>query len=46
MLEHVTINGDNGLPAISDLTLVAERGEVIGIAGVSGGGQRELHLWS
>jgi simple sugar transport system ATP-binding protein len=42
MLEHVTINGDNGLAAISDLTLVAERGEVIGIAGVSGGGQREL----
>ncbi len=42
MLEHITVNGDNGLPAISGLTLVAERGEVVGVAGVSGGGQREL----
>ncbi len=41
-LEHITVNGDNGLPAIKGLTLVAERGEVIGVAGVSGGGQREL----
>ncbi|MFY9487158.1 MAG: ATP-binding cassette domain-containing protein [Solirubrobacterales bacterium] len=42
MLEHITVHGDNGLPAIDELSLVAERGEVIGIAGVSGGGQREL----
>ncbi|MFT4049079.1 MAG: ATP-binding cassette domain-containing protein [Solirubrobacterales bacterium] len=42
MLEHITVDGDNGLPAIKSLSLVAERGEVIGIAGVSGGGQREL----
>ncbi|MGH2906911.1 MAG: ABC transporter ATP-binding protein [Solirubrobacterales bacterium] len=41
-LEHVTVNGDNGLPAISEFSLVAERCEVIGVAGVSGGGQREL----
>ncbi|MGB0871742.1 MAG: ABC transporter ATP-binding protein [Solirubrobacterales bacterium] len=42
MLEHVTVNGDNGLPAIKHMSLVAERGEVIGVAGVSGGGQNEL----
>ncbi|MFY9264508.1 MAG: ATP-binding cassette domain-containing protein [Solirubrobacterales bacterium] len=42
MLEHITVHGDNGLPAIDEFSLVAERGEVIGIAGVSGGGQREL----
>jgi simple sugar transport system ATP-binding protein len=42
MLEHITVNADNDLAAISGLTLVAERGEVIGVAGVSGGGQREL----
>ena len=42
MLEHMSVNGDNDLPAIKGLTLVAERGEVIGVAGVSGGGQREL----
>lgn len=42
MLEHVTVHADNGMPAISELSLLAERGEVIGVAGVSGGGQREL----
>lgn len=42
MLEHISVNADNDLPAIKELTLVAERGEVIGVAGVSGGGQREL----
>jgi simple sugar transport system ATP-binding protein len=42
MLEHMSTDGDNGMAAIKELTLVAERGEVIGVAGVSGGGQREL----
>ncbi|MBI5309453.1 MAG: ATP-binding cassette domain-containing protein [Actinobacteria bacterium] len=42
MLEHVTVHSDNDVAAISELSLLAERGEVIGVAGVSGGGQREL----
>ncbi len=33
---------DNGLPAIDDINLTVHRGEIVGIAGVSGNGQREL----
>ncbi len=33
---------DNGLPAISDINLTVHQGEIVGIAGVSGNGQREL----
>jgi ABC-type uncharacterized transport system ATPase subunit len=33
---------DNGLPAFGPLDLIVCRGEIVGIAGVSGNGQREL----
>ncbi|MBD2257044.1 ABC transporter ATP-binding protein [Pseudanabaena sp. FACHB-2040] len=33
---------DNGLPAIHGLNLTVHSGEIVGIAGVSGNGQREL----
>jgi len=33
---------DNGLPAVRDLDLTVHRGEIVGIAGVSGNGQKEL----
>jgi simple sugar transport system ATP-binding protein len=33
---------DSGLPAVVDLDLTVRRGEIVGIAGVSGNGQREL----
>jgi ABC-type uncharacterized transport system ATPase subunit len=35
-------NDDLGLPAIEDLSLQVAQGEIVGIAGVSGNGQREL----
>lgn len=41
-IEAATITGDSGLPAIAGLNIVLERGAVLGVAGVSGGGQREL----
>ncbi|MCA1679681.1 MAG: ABC transporter ATP-binding protein [Actinobacteria bacterium] len=40
--EHVSVAGDHGHPVISRFTITVEHGEVLGIAGVSGGGQREL----
>jgi simple sugar transport system ATP-binding protein len=41
-LEHITTTGDRGTPALRDLTLQLNRGEVFGIAGVDGNGQKEL----
>lgn len=42
MVEHLAANKDNGLPAIADLSLTVYGGEIVGIAGVSGNGQKEL----
>lgn len=41
-LEAVSALGDNGLPAVRALSLAIRPGEILGIAGVSGNGQREL----
>ena len=35
-------NRDNGLPAVKGVNLTVHSGEIVGIAGVSGNGQREL----
>lgn len=35
-------NRDNGLPAVKGVNLQVETGEIVGIAGVSGNGQREF----
>lgn len=41
-VEHLYADNDRGLPALRDLSLQVHAGEVLGIAGVAGNGQREL----
>jgi len=41
-LRAVSTQGDRGAPALHDLSLDLHRGEVFGIAGVDGNGQKEL----
>ena len=42
-LTGVSVRGDRGQLALKDVTLSVRRGEILGIAGVSGNGQRELY---
>ena len=41
-LKDVCADDDRGLPALRDLSLTVRSGEILGIAGVAGNGQREL----
>lgn len=41
-LKEIRANKDNGLEAIKGVNLVVNSGEIVGIAGISGNGQREL----
>ena len=42
-LSNITLAGKRGRPApLSDVTLTLQGGEIVGVAGVSGNGQREL----
>jgi simple sugar transport system ATP-binding protein len=41
-LEKVSALDNQGLPAVKDVTLQVRAGEILGLAGVSGNGQREL----
>ncbi len=41
-LSGVSAMGDNGLQAVDGASLVVRRGQVVGVAGVAGNGQREL----
>jgi len=41
-IDHLVVAGDRGTDAVCDLSLTVKGGEVLGIAGVSGNGQREL----
>lgn len=38
----ISADRDNGLPAVEGINLTVHSGEIVGIAGVSGNGQREL----
>ncbi|MGH2521231.1 MAG: ABC transporter ATP-binding protein [Anaerolineales bacterium] len=41
-LENVSAHNDKGLPALKNVSLKVRAGEVVGVAGVAGNGQREL----
>ncbi len=41
-LRNVSVKGDRGTVAVDDVSLDVHAGEIVGIAGVSGNGQREL----
>ncbi|PIE32357.1 heme ABC transporter ATP-binding protein [candidate division KSB3 bacterium] len=41
-VEHLSVLNDKGLQAVKDVSFSVREGEILGIAGVSGNGQREL----
>ncbi len=41
-VKSLNVNNDQDLPALRDITMQIHAGEIVGIAGVSGNGQREL----
>ena len=41
-IEHLQVKDYRGLPAIKDLSMNIRKGEIVGIAGIDGNGQREL----
>ena len=41
-IENLRVANDKGLDAVKNLSLQVHKGEILGIAGVSGNGQREL----
>ena len=41
-LTHLTVLGDRNEVAVSDISMETRRGEIVGIAGVDGNGQREF----
>lgn len=42
VMENVSANDDRGLPALKNFSLTVNAGEIVGVAGVDGNGQREL----
>ena len=42
VIEHLTIKNRDGLNAVEDVSFTVNGGEILGIAGISGNGQKEL----
>ncbi len=42
VIDQLVVMGDRGNPAVDGLSLTVREGEIVGLAGVSGNGQREL----
>jgi len=41
-VKHLTVHDDEGVTKVNDVSFTANSGEILGIAGVSGSGQKEL----
>jgi simple sugar transport system ATP-binding protein len=41
-LQEVSVAGDDGTTALNEVTVDVKRGELVGVAGIAGNGQREL----
>ncbi len=41
-IENLTVQGDRGEIAVKDVSIAVREGEIVGVAGVAGNGQREL----
>lgn len=41
-IENLTVKDERGLEAVKNLSLTVRRGEIVGIAGIDGNGQKEL----
>ena len=42
IVKHVSFTGTDGLKILDDISFEARSGEILGIAGIAGSGQREL----
>jgi ABC-type uncharacterized transport system ATPase subunit len=42
IVKNLFVNNDRGLPAVKNVSLILREGEILGIAGVQGNGQREF----
>ncbi len=41
-VSHLNVNSDQNLPIVNDLSFTLHKNEILGVAGVSGNGQREM----
>ena len=41
-IHHLTIENELGIPAVNDISFTLNKGEILGVAGIAGSGQKEL----